>query len=82
MTNNATQSRRMYKAKFDKLGVEAHVVCPLAMFCVRYGPLTADAGRDRGVRVRGGGVHLVCAAAAQGEEGVRGGDDRNRGGTA
>lgn len=26
VTNNATQSRRMYKGKFDKLGVEAHVV--------------------------------------------------------
>ena len=26
VTNNATQSRQMYKAKFDKLGVEAHVV--------------------------------------------------------
>ena len=26
VTNNATQSRRMYKTKFDKLGVEAHVV--------------------------------------------------------
>jgi len=25
VTNNATQSRRMYKGKFDKLGVEAHV---------------------------------------------------------
>ena len=26
VTNNATQSRRTYKKKFDKLGIEAHVV--------------------------------------------------------
>lgn len=26
VTNNATKSRKSYKGKFDKLGVEAHVV--------------------------------------------------------
>ena len=26
VTNNATKSRKSYKTKFDKLGVEAHVV--------------------------------------------------------
>ena len=28
VTNNATNSRASYKTKFDKLGIEAHVVRP------------------------------------------------------
>ena len=28
VTNNATKSRRQYKAKFDKLGIQASEVCP------------------------------------------------------
>jgi len=31
VTNNATKSRKSYKSKFDKLGVEAHVVGELSL---------------------------------------------------
>ena len=41
MTNNATKSRRSYKAKFDQLDVQAHVVRPVFL-------LSRDLNTDTG----------------------------------
>lgn len=32
VTNNATKSRKSYKSKFDRLGVQVHVVCVAVKF--------------------------------------------------
>ena len=53
VTNNATKSRKNYKKKFDKLGVEAHVVSYLMTAMMKRGFRITD---DLHVGWYGGGI--------------------------
>lgn len=74
VTNNATKSRAKYKGKFDKLGVQAEVVCPLletiASGQAKY-PLDNLEERDLRIGLCFSGVHRRGAEPSQGREGLR-----------
>lgn len=81
VTNNATQSRKMYVKKFERLGVEAYVVRAfppprdgrkLTWSWGTHLPGSGCIGRDLRVGVRVCSIHLLGPAAAEGQESVCG----------
>lgn len=69
VTNNATKSRKSYKTKFDKLGVEAHVVSVHLLISDARGETdVVCVGRDLWISLRCRCVHFLRPKATEGQE--------------